>query len=173
MVVERRHTPANGREAWMQGGRSFVARAVLGLLAFTGSATALDVVHNVGFTKTCAISTNIGDSYQCSYLVQNSIDEAHDTLTVNGLVDVVHSAGGDQTSGNVFGLIADRQLHDADRGVHAVECELHGAVRHGNASEPVDERDELHVAGRLDAELPFRSRTTPCRRRTSGFPDIS
>ena len=79
--------------------------AVLGLLAFTGSATALDVVHNVGFTKTCAISTNIGDSYQCSYLVQNSIDEAHDTLTVNGLVDVVHSAGGDQTSGNVFGLI--------------------------------------------------------------------
>ena len=85
---------------------TIVFGVVLLALLCTGSASALDVVHDIGFTKTCASTTTIGDPYQCSYVVQNTIDAAHDTLTVNGLVDVVHSAGGDQSSGNVFGIIA-------------------------------------------------------------------
>ena len=83
---------------------TIVFGVVLLALLCTGSASALDVVHGIGFTKTCASMTNIGDPYECSYVVQNTIDAAHDTLTVNGLVDVVHSAGGDQSSGNVFSL---------------------------------------------------------------------
>jgi hypothetical protein len=85
---------------------TIVFGVVLVALLCTGSASALDVVHDIGFTKTCATTTTIGDPYQCSYVVQNTIDAAHDTLTVNGLVDVVHSAGGDEGSGNVFGIIA-------------------------------------------------------------------
>src|SRR3954452_5029169 len=85
---------------------TIVFGAVLLALLCTGSASALDVVHDIGFTKTCASATDIGDPYSCSYVVQNNLDAAHDTLTVSGLVDVVHSAGGDTSSGNVFSVIA-------------------------------------------------------------------
>jgi len=84
---------------------TFVFAALLFALLVPGAASALDVVHDIGFTKTCVSQTNIGDQYQCSYLVQNNLDEAQDTLTVNGLVDVVHSATGAVSSGNVFSSI--------------------------------------------------------------------
>ena len=38
----------------------------------------------------------------CTYSIRNKIDEAQDTLTINGLTDIVHAAGGDVSSGNVF-----------------------------------------------------------------------
>src|SRR5262245_49106386 len=65
-----------------------------------------DVQHGISFTKGCTSPTAIGAPYSCSFSVQNNVDEAQDTLTMNGLVDVVHSAGGDVNSGNVFSTVA-------------------------------------------------------------------
>jgi hypothetical protein len=73
--------------------------AVLGI----GYATAADPInHGISFTKGCTSPTNVGAPYQCTYSVRNNVDDAMDTLTINGLTDVVHSAGGDVSSGNVF-----------------------------------------------------------------------
>ena len=33
------------------------------------------------------------------------LDEAEDTLTINSLVDVVHAASGDVSSGNIIGAV--------------------------------------------------------------------
>src|SRR4051812_8378594 len=65
-----------------------------------GAAFALDVQHGIVVTKGCVSPTQIGQPYSCSYTVRNSNDDAHDTLTIDSLVDVVHSAGGDVSSGN-------------------------------------------------------------------------
>jgi len=63
---------------------------------------AADVQHGISFTKGCASPTHIGQPYSCSYSVRNNVDEAQDTLTMTGLADTVHSAGGDVGSGNVM-----------------------------------------------------------------------
>src|SRR5262245_10414517 len=76
------------------------------MLVVAGGAGAADVQHGISFTKGCSSPTAIGSPYSCSFSVQNNIDEAHDTLTINGLVDVVHSAGGDVNSGNVFSTVS-------------------------------------------------------------------
>jgi len=81
------------------------AAGLLVMLTFAGSATAQDVNHAIDFTKTCTSPTKIGDPYACSYMVLNDVDAAQDTLTVTGLRDVVHRAGGDVDSGNVFGTL--------------------------------------------------------------------
>ena len=50
------------------------------------SAVALvDVQHGIAFTKGCASPTQIGQPYACTYSIRNVTDEAHDTLTINGL----------------------------------------------------------------------------------------
>ena len=76
--------------------------AGVGFAAMRSASAAGDVQHGVGFTKGCASPTNIGQPYACSYTIQNTIDEAHDTLTIDGLNDTVHAAGGNTSSGNMF-----------------------------------------------------------------------
>ena len=64
------------------------------------SASAVDnVQHGIGFTKGCASPTTIGQPYTCSFGVQNVLDEAHDTLTIHSLIDMVHASGGDVGTG--------------------------------------------------------------------------
>jgi uncharacterized repeat protein (TIGR01451 family) len=87
------------------GGRASAGLAVASALlaVWSGGASAQnDVQHGIGFTAGCASPTQIGDPYRCAYTVLNVIDEAHDTLTINSLVDTVHAAIGDQTSGNLL-----------------------------------------------------------------------
>src|SRR4051812_4332395 len=73
--------------------------AVLGI----GYATAADPVnHGISFTKGCTSPTNVGQPYSCTYSIRNNVDDAFDTLTIDGLTDIVHSAGGDVSSGNRF-----------------------------------------------------------------------
>src|SRR5580765_514463 len=81
-----------------------VLSAALLTFGLTG-ASADDVQHGISFTKGCSSPTAIGSAYACSYSVQNNVDDAHDTLTINGLVDTVHSAGGDVPSGNIFSSV--------------------------------------------------------------------
>src|SRR5580765_3773913 len=83
-----------------------VGAAVTAMLAFgVVGASAVDVQHGIGFTKGCSSPTAIGAAYSCSYSVRNVTDEAEDTLTINGLVDTVHAAGGDVNSGNIFSSV--------------------------------------------------------------------
>src|SRR5215208_143303 len=79
--------------------------AVLGAIFVTTGAAA-DVNHGIGFTKGCTSPTKIGDPYSCSFTVRNILDQAQDTLTINSLVDVVHSASGDVNSGNILGSVS-------------------------------------------------------------------
>jgi hypothetical protein len=87
--------------------RAVFAAALLALLALGASAargtTAAD--HGISFAKVCTSPTEIGDPYQCSYTIRNTLDEAQDTLTINGLEDTVHSAGGDLSLGNMLGSV--------------------------------------------------------------------
>ena len=84
-------------------GLGVLAATVL-TFGLTGASSA-DVQHGIGLTKGCASPTKIGDPYTCAYTVRNILDEAEDTLTINGLVDVVHAAGGDVNSGNILGSV--------------------------------------------------------------------
>jgi hypothetical protein len=128
------------------------AALVFALLVLPGSASALDVVHGIGFTKTCLSPTNIGAQYQCSYAVENNIDEAHDTLTVNGLVDVVHSAGGDESSGNVFSVVPIDNCTTASGACtqSSATCTGGGLVGTGTRANP--------WIGATSCTLPFGSR---------------
>src|SRR4029078_4528676 len=75
----------------------------VGVIFGIGFATAADPInHGISFTKGCASPTNVGPPHTFSYSVRNNIDDAFDTLTINGLTDVVHSGSGDVSSGNVF-----------------------------------------------------------------------
>jgi hypothetical protein len=49
--------------------------------------------HGIGFTKGCESPTAVGNPYLCSYTIQNVLDGAQDTLTVDGLLDCVLPAG--------------------------------------------------------------------------------
>jgi hypothetical protein len=81
------------------GGLIVAAIAFAGL---TGVASAADVQHGISFTKGCASPTQVGAPYSCTYSIRNNVDEAKDTLTINGLNDTVHAASGNVSSGNVF-----------------------------------------------------------------------
>jgi len=108
------------------------------------SALAADVQHGIGFTKGCASPSNIGAAYACTYTVRNVLDEAEDTLTIDGLVDTVHAAGGDVNSGNVFSFL---QLVAA---AGAPTCP--GATGTGTAFDP------WRAPGLTSCTLPFGSR---------------
>src|SRR6516164_4357976 len=85
-----------------------VVALVIGLTLALGvnSANAqIDVQHGIAFTKGCDSPTAIGNAYTCSFTIQNIVDQAHDTLTTTGLADTVHAAGGDVSSGNIFGSL--------------------------------------------------------------------
>src|SRR5215216_6122062 len=79
-----------------------VAAAVFGA---GGAAAANPVQHGITLTKGCSSPVKIGDPYSCSYTIRNVTDQAHDTLTIDSLVDVVHAAGGDVSSGNIFSTL--------------------------------------------------------------------
>src|SRR5215217_7060787 len=81
-----------------------IAATVFGVVG----AVALDgdpVQHGISVTKGCVSLVMIGEAYSCSFTIRNNVDEAHDTATVNSLVDTVHAAGGDQSSGNIFSTL--------------------------------------------------------------------
>src|SRR5262245_15667817 len=88
----------------LRGAVGLVACAFV-VLVVVGGASAADAQHGISFTKGCTSPTAIGSPYSCSFSVINNIDEAQDTLTINGLVDVVHAASGDANSGNVFSTL--------------------------------------------------------------------
>src|SRR5262245_42443233 len=67
-----------------------------------GAAFAADVQHGIARAKGCVSPTTVGSPYTCSYTVRNEVDDAHDTLMISGLGDVVQSAGGAVASGNVL-----------------------------------------------------------------------
>jgi hypothetical protein len=69
------------------------------------AARATDPVHSIAFTKGCVSPTKIADPYTCSYTVRNVVDEAGDTLRIDGLDDVVHAWAGDADSGNIFSAL--------------------------------------------------------------------
>ena len=71
---------------------AFAVLAVAGMGG--GAALAADTQHGISFTKGCVSPTQIGQPYTCTYSIRNDIDEAQDTLTINGLIDTVHAAGG-------------------------------------------------------------------------------
>src|SRR5262245_29161751 len=72
------------------------------LLTFgAGSATAAPT-HGIAFVKGCDSPVVVGSPFQCSYQVLNVADTAQDSLTITGLSDQVHSAGGDVNSGNIL-----------------------------------------------------------------------
>ena len=76
-----------------------VAAVVLGSVH---NAAAADVQHGISLTKGCVSPTQIGARYSCTYTVRNINDEALDTLTITGLVDVVQAAPKSVSSGNVL-----------------------------------------------------------------------
>jgi hypothetical protein len=109
---------------------SKLALAVLVVLGFSlvgaGVASAADVQHGISFTKGCTSPVNVGAPYACSFTVRNNLDEAEDTLTINSLVDTVHSAGGDVLSGNIFNSLK------LDSGGSTATCNGVGAGTAGN-----------------------------------------
>lgn len=70
--------------------------AMMAGLAVTTSAQSVGT-HGISFAKGCDSPLNVGDAYNCGYLLFNSIvvDTHGDTITVTALSDVVHAAGGD------------------------------------------------------------------------------
>src|SRR5262245_65868951 len=87
-------------------GVAFTAFALVVLTVAPGVTLAQTTVqHGIGFTKGCQSPTKIGDPMLCSYTVRNALDEAEDTLTISGLTDTVHAAGGDVNSGNILGSV--------------------------------------------------------------------
>ena len=64
-------------------------------------ASAADL-HGISFVKGCASPTTVGQPYVCTYQALNTLDTAHDTLTITSVVDVVHASAGDVTSTNLL-----------------------------------------------------------------------
>ena len=103
---------APGRRGWM---RAAVLAALAGLLlaalAQTGAAvpgaeaqvppptnTPVGPAHGMGFAKGCDSPRNVGQSYDCFYVLTNTLDQAGDTTTVSALSDVVFASGGNVPS---------------------------------------------------------------------------
>jgi len=99
-------------DRWSKKRRIGVAAALLAgtiaVLAFGGvggAAPLQDVQHGIATTKGCVSPTAIGSGYACSYQIINIDDDAHDTVTADGLVDTVQTATGPLSSGNVFSAL--------------------------------------------------------------------
>lgn len=74
---------------------------VTGILAWSPRAQAAEL-HGISFLKGCNSPTIVGEPYICTFQAQNTVDTAHDTLTITSVVDVVHAVGGDVTSPNLL-----------------------------------------------------------------------
>ena len=84
--------------------------AVGAILAVGFASAAGPVNHGITFTKGCSSPTQIGQPYACSYQIFNIVDGAQDTLTITGLLDTVHAAGGDVLSGGGSATATFNQL---------------------------------------------------------------
>src|SRR5215471_9495950 len=73
------------------------------LIVSSGASSQPAPQHGIGLTKGCTSPTKVGDPYSCTFTVRNVLDEAQDTLTISGLTDTVHSAGGNV----VFSTVLD------------------------------------------------------------------
>ncbi len=58
--------------------------------------------HGFAVTKGCVSPTKVDAPFLCRYGLDNIVDEAYDTVTVNSVVDTVHAASGDVTSVNLL-----------------------------------------------------------------------
>ncbi|MDP9334422.1 MAG: Ig-like domain-containing protein [Actinomycetota bacterium] len=125
-------------------------RAASAVVVLIGAAVAIsagavgDVEHGIAFTKGCTSPINVGDQYRCTYTAQNILDEAHDTLTIDSLVDVVHAAGGDVNSGELLGVVK------LDNGGTAATCSGVGITGTGTVADP--------WTGATECTLPFGSK---------------
>jgi len=72
---------------------------VLSALLVFGIPGALAAFHGVATAKGCTSPVEVGDPYTCTTLISNTVDTGHDTIRVTALSDVVHSAGGNVSSG--------------------------------------------------------------------------
>src|SRR5262245_10883444 len=52
----------------------------------------------MGFAKGCDSPRDVGQTYDCFYVLTNTLDQAGDTITVSALSDVVHAASGNVLS---------------------------------------------------------------------------
>jgi hypothetical protein len=92
----------------LKGSRAAVAfgavAMVAGLLtvASVTNANALPV-HGLGFFKGCDSPTQVLQKTSCNFSITNTSDP--DALTVTSLVDVVHGAAGDDSSGNILATL--------------------------------------------------------------------
>src|SRR5437879_2152488 len=57
-------------------------------------------LHGITFLKGCESPTTVGQKTKCNFTVANSIDP--DILTITGIRDVVHAAGGDDIAANIL-----------------------------------------------------------------------
>src|SRR5262245_28594838 len=60
--------------------------------------TPVGPAHGMGFAKGCDSPRNVGQSYDCFYVLTNTLDQAGDTTTVSALSDVVFASGGNVPS---------------------------------------------------------------------------
>src|SRR5262249_31223072 len=72
------------------------------LIVGASPAAADNVQHGIGFTKGCNSPTKVGDPYTCTWTIRNVLDDAQDTLTINQIVDTIHTGLGNQTSATVL-----------------------------------------------------------------------
>lgn len=71
-------------------------------LAYPLSAVSPPAVHGISFLKGAISPVEVGDPYEAVYVISNTVDTAQDTLTVSSLVDIVHAASGNVSSGNIL-----------------------------------------------------------------------
>jgi LPXTG-motif cell wall-anchored protein len=60
--------------------------------------------HGITLQKFCTSPTPVGDQMQCSFKVTNA-DDNNENIVITSLTDVVHSAGGNVSSGNILGTL--------------------------------------------------------------------
>ena len=104
------------------------AVAIIGaLLVWSPWAGAVTFVHGIGFSKGCDTPTNVGDPYQCTFSVQNSIltDTAGDTLTFNSITDTV---SGYAPSGNLLSSLT------VDAIIGTASCNVSGTATGAGAT---------------------------------------
>ncbi|MGD0764715.1 MAG: hypothetical protein ABR978_00195 [Dehalococcoidia bacterium] len=74
---------------------------IAGMMLSSTSGQAAEL-HGISFLKGCNSPTVVGQPYICTFQAQNTVDTAHDTLTITSVVDIVHAFAGDVTSTNLL-----------------------------------------------------------------------
>ena len=126
-----------------------LALACILAIVGSGSASTAELQHGISFAMGCSSPTGVGGSVSCSYSIVNVADEANETLTIDGLEQVVHAQTGT--------CRLERECAEpAAAGVHRARH-----VRR-RSRQSVDRRDELRPAAGLRESTCFPSRATRC-----------